>query len=565
MKHLSSILLAAAFVVAGVTACFNDPTDPSMNGPSRINLSVAAITLRTGDSLAVTAELKDDAGNTFSAAAAEWTTADPLVAVVRLDTVIIPGEAFSRGFVRGIAANGGVTTVTVAVGGVTSEFRVLVLPAGLAATATPVVSGTARLDTILAVLPGGVVTRDIFTVGDTVTFSVVTGSRVYFSPTASQVSFGSNRAYIVARTDSTRIKVVARIPFRGRPWITALHYNAPTTAVGTVVVDSLQNETEVLVAKPRFLGAVTQTADTMFLDAPAGVTFRTTAPLSAVRFDTSLAIVLGRTAAQLKVISPIAWTGGVTVLNVMVGGVTLDSVKTPAAYTIGKASFGGTIVTAGNLLDTVKVYGTAVTKLDTGSVATIGGAAAWRLVRYPTTGSTTTLDSMFVLSRMPSTGVIAISRVNVGGTIIPSLNSTGNVVISETSTGELNEPANDNPGAVTISLTGKVAATPLVIFGAVDDAVDIDDFFAFTTTAVKTVTIQLQFTGTGGGGATNPDIDLLVCNAACSTWTSTAGATGAQPENITLTNLPAGTYNILVEAWDTGGTTRPYRLSVYTN
>jgi hypothetical protein len=174
---------------------------------------------------------------------------------------------------------------------------------------------------------------------------------------------------------------------------------------------------------------------------------------------------------------------------------------------------------------------------------------------------------MFVLSKMPSTGTIAISRVNVGGTIIPSLNSAGNVVISETSTGELNEPANDNPGAVVIDLTGKTsAATALVIFGAVDDAADIDDFFAFTTTAVKTVTIQLQFTGTGAAGTSaNPDIDLLVCNAACSSWTSTAGATGAQPENITLTGLPAGTYNILVEAWATGGTTRPYRLSVYTN
>jgi len=557
MKHLSSILLAAAFVVAGVTACFNDPTDPSMNGPSRINLSVAAITLRTGDSLAVTAELKDEAGNTFSAAAADWTSADSLVAVVRLDTVIVPGEAFSRGFVRAVAANGGVTTVTVTIGAVTSEFRVLVLPAGLAATATPVVSGIARLDTILAVLPGGVVTRDTFTVGDTVTFSVVSGSRVYFSPTASQVSFGSNRAYIVARTDSTRIKVIARIPFRGRPWITALHYNAPTTAVGTVAIDSLQGETAVLVSRPRFYGAVTQTADTMFLNAQTGSTFATT---SAVRFGATSAIVLARSTTALSVISPANYTGLVTVTNVVVGAATVDSLKSPAAYTINKASFGGTVVTAGRLVDTVKVYGTAVTKFTTTPAAsvsnvTIGGVAAWVILR--------TADSMYVVAKMPSTGPIAVSNVNVGGTNIPTLNTAGNVVITETPTGEANEPANDTPGAVTIDLTGATVTNPVVIYGAIDDGADLDDYFAFTLTASRTVTVQVQFTGTGAAGdGTNPDIDMYTCNAACSGGYNWAGATGAQPENLSAT-FAAGTYNIVVEGYATGGTTRPYKLIVY--
>jgi hypothetical protein len=556
MKHLSSILLAAAFVAGSVTACFKDPTSDLMNGPSQITLTRSAITLRTGDSIDVSAELKDDAGNTYGVTDAQWVSADANVAAVRVDTIIIPGDAFSRAIIRGVAAGGGTTTVTVTIRGVSKQFRVLVLPRALGATAAPAVSGTARTDTILITLPGGVIQRDIFTVGDTVTFTVAAGSKVYFSAdTMSKVSFGANRAYIVSRTDSTRIKAIARAPFRGRPWVTALHYNGPTE-VGTVAIDSLQGDT-VVVSRPRYYGTVTQTADTMFLNAQAGSTFATT---SAVRFGATAGIVLSRSATAMSVISPALYTGQVTVTNVVVGAATLDSLKSPAAYTINKASFGGTVVTAGRLVDTVKVYGTAVTKFTTtpaGSVSnvTIGGVAAWVILR--------TADSMYVVAKLPSTGPIAVSNVNVGGTNIPTLNTAGNIVITETPTGEANEPANDTPGAVTINLTGATVTNPVVIYGAVDDAADVDDYFAFTLTAARTVVIQVQFTGTGGGGATNPDIDLYTCNAACSGGYNFAGATGAQPENMTLTTLAAGTYNIVVEAWDTGGTTRPYKLIVY--
>jgi hypothetical protein len=556
MKHLSSILLAAAFVAGSVTACFKDPTSNLMNGPSQITLTRSAITLRTGDSIDVSAELKDDAGNTYAATDAQWVSADANVAAVRVDTILIPADAFSRAIIRAVAANGGTTTVTVTIRGVSKQFRVLVLPAALGATAAPAVSGTARTDTILINLPGGVIQRDIFTVGDTVTFTVAAGSKVYFSPTASQVSFGANRAYIVSRTDSTRIKAIARAPFRGKPWVTALHYNGPTE-VGTVVIDSLQGDT-VVISRPRYYGTVTQTADTMFLNAQAGSTFATT---SAVRFGATAGIVLSRSTTAMSVISPALYTGQVTVTNVVVGAATLDSLKSPAAYTINKASFGGTVVTAGRLVDTVKVYGTAVTKFTTtpaGSVSnvTIGGVAAWVILR--------TADSMYVVAKLPSTGPIAVSNVNVGGTNIPTLNTAGNIVITETPTGEANEPANNTPGAVVVNFLTATAANPFVIYGAIADAGDVDDYFAFTLTAARTVVIQLQFTGTGAAGdATNPDIDLYTCNAACSGGYNFAGATGAQPENMTLTNLAAGTYNIVVEGYALGGTTRPYKLIVY--
>jgi len=560
MKHLSSILLAAAFVAAGATACFDDPVSDLRNGPALIQLTRAAITLRTGDSLDVSAEIKDEAGNVLDAGSADWASADVNIATVREDTVVIPGNAFNRAFIVARATGGGVTRVSVTSGALTNSFRVLVLPAILAPSALPAVSGTVGRDTIAVTLPGGTVVRDIFDAGDTVAFTVASGSNVYFN-TNSQVSFGPRRAWIVERRDSTRLKAVASEPFRGRPWVTSLRYNGPIArpdSVGTVQLDSLRADS-IVVAHPRFNGtlAFAPANDTVWVRPPAGARFATN---SGIRFGGSAAIVLTRSDSVLKGISPVDYTGLVTVTNLLVGSGTIDSVKTNASYTMAKATFGGSVTAGGQLLDTVKVYGTSLFRLTTTPAASvsnviIGGATAWVLRR--------TADSMYVISRMPNTGTITVTNVTVSGNIIPQLNTTQSVTINETPTGEANEPANDAPGAVTIDFSAATSTNPYVIYGAIADAGDVDDLFAFTLAAARTVTIQLQFAGTGGGGATNPDIDLLVCNAACSAWTSTAGATANQPEAITLTNLAAGTYNIYVNGWDTGGATRPYKLIVY--
>jgi hypothetical protein len=569
MKHLSSVVLAAALVAAGVTACFKDPNADLRNGASRLELNRNAITLRTGDSLAIQAELKDDQGNVLNAAAITWSSDNAAVATVRVDSIPIPGPAFSRAFVLAVGAAGGVAHVTATDGNLTSSFRVLVLPARLTASATAAVTGTARTDTIITNPPGGAPILTIFTAGDTVVFTAVSGGALTFRTAAaaaldtanSQVWLGADRAYIVSRT-ATVLKVVARMPFRGRPWVTRMNWAGPAE-VGTVFLDSLQSDS-VTVSKPRYYGSVTQLGDTMTINAQAGSTFDAA---SAVRFGATSAIVLGRTGLTgINVISPITYTGQVTVTAVHVGAATIDSLKSPANYTINQAAFGGTVVTAGALLDTVKVYGTAVTKLDTGSVVTIGGVAAWQQIRYPTTGSTTTLDSVKVFAKVPSSGPVTISRVNVGGNIIPALATAGNIVITETPTGDPDIPAIYSPDAVALPINWATvtAANPYVRYGAVDDAANYDNFFTFTLSATRTVRIQLQFVGTGSAGtAANPDIDLLVCNVGCAAWVSTAGATGAQPENITLTNQAAGTYNILVEGWGTGGTYRPYRLLVW--
>jgi len=556
MKHLGLAVLAVTVATAITAACFSDPTSSLRDGPSYIELSRNAVTLSTGDSVSIQALVKDAQGNIYDAVGMEWTSDNPSVAVASVDSSkVIPFNEYSKVFLVAKAAAGGVAHITATFKGLTASVRVLNLPAGLTALATPAVTGTARADT----LPTAT-TPLVFSAGDTVTITTTVGSNLTFNATSSEVHFNADKAYIVSRT-TTAIKVLARVkPYAGRPIVTKLTWAGPAE-VGSIAIDSLQSDS-IVVSRPRYRGTITQLGDTMFVAAQAGSKFSAN---SAVRFGATTAVMLAQDSVSLKVISPVAWTGLVTVTRVVVGLATVDSLKTPGAYTIAQASFGGTVTpTTGNYIDPIKVLGTAITKLDTGAVVTIGGAAAWITQKFPTTGSTTKLDSVYVVSRMPSSAPVTISRVNVGGTIIPQLATAGNVVVNETPTGELNEPANDAPGAITFSLTGATASNPVVIFGAVDDAVDTDDFFAFTLAATRTVRMQLQFAGNGNDGtADNPDLDLLVCNAACSAWVNTSGATGAQPENATLTNQAAGTYNIYVNGYSTGGTTRAYKLIVY--
>jgi hypothetical protein len=100
MKHLSSIVLAAAVVAAGAVACFKDPTSSARHGASRIELTYSYVVLPVGDSLSVQAEVKDNQGNNFDASDAAWTTSNAAVAVADPDVAYIPYNAFSRVYVR---------------------------------------------------------------------------------------------------------------------------------------------------------------------------------------------------------------------------------------------------------------------------------------------------------------------------------------------------------------------------------------------------------------------------------------------------------------------------------
>lgn len=135
---------------------------------------------------------------------------------------------------------------------------------------------------------------------------------------------------------------------------------------------------------------------------------------------------------------------------------------------------------------------------------------------------------------------------------IGSLDAENPISIS----GEDNEPGNDDPASGTAITVGGAALEGLITES------DIDDFFVFTLAAPATVSISVVFDGGGG----DPDLDVFVLSAAGAGFCVLDGcamATGSQPEEFTGT-LPAGTYTVLIEYYDSGDATAPfwYRIRI---
>jgi len=217
MKHLSSILLATALLALGATACFKDPTNPLANGPSRITLSLSSAFIPAGDSVSVTAEIKDDAGNTFSAGDAGWESSVPGVASVRRDEVVVPGNAFTRAFI--LAITPGQTIVRITASGITDSVQVVVLPRNFAGAVTA---------------PAGSM------MGDTIT---IAATSVLGFTASTAVTIGGKVAWIISQT-ATQLKVMASEPAAGGSAVVL----GPLKLLGTVDVASLTATTSLGVA-----------------------------------------------------------------------------------------------------------------------------------------------------------------------------------------------------------------------------------------------------------------------------------------------------------------------------
>jgi len=147
MKHLSSIVLTAAVLAAGTVACFKDPTSAARKGPSRIVLTRSTIMLGVnGDSEQVQAELKDEQGNTYDVADAQWTSSNTAVAVVNVDTSqYLPYHALTRAFVHTTGA--GRAWVYIETHGIKDSIQVYGLPTVFDGTVAHVANPTLN-DTI---------------------------------------------------------------------------------------------------------------------------------------------------------------------------------------------------------------------------------------------------------------------------------------------------------------------------------------------------------------------------------------------------------------------------------
>lgn len=499
-RHRKSGLAVAALVVLGVAACFDDPTSSLREGPALLSLNRTSVTVRFGDSVAVEATLRDAQGNPLSPAGITWTSADPNVAVVNLDAARpIPGDAFSRAIVRGAAANGGVTTVTVSAQGQTASFRVLVLPAAL--NGTVAVTGTPRADTIVINRPGLPPLVTVINRGDTLVITPPSG--VTFSTTSSVVRLGAQVAQLLRRTADT-LKVFARLPFAGRPEVTNLTFvgNAET---GPVSIASLTMPDSIQVSRARFRGTVTVVGDTIELAAGAGSGFATNA---SVRVRETFLNIFSNSGTVIRAMAPnidsATITAGMALFNYTVGAATIDSVKSQANVTVPRPSFPNANATVSG--DTLIVNAPAGTSFDTSaspSVVRFGNSPGIVFVR---TGS-----QMKVLSNINYNGVVTVTRLRIGTGLMDSLKTTGSISIARstypgtvTTNGNLLDTVRvTNPSGVRFTTTGTVSQVQI---GGLNAYVLSRDTSQMVVIPANVSTGPITVTNIRVGGSTLPSL-----------------------------------------------------------
>ncbi len=557
--------VVAVLMVAGLSACFDDPTSSLRSGPAAVVLDRSAVLLINGDSVRIEARITDAQGNPLPISSPSWTSDDPTIASVT-PAETQAGAVVTAAYIKALNGLGAVTFVRFSSRGVSDSVRVTSLPLSVFPTGTSAVTGTAAADT----LAGGTVIN----AGDTL---VVTAPNLQrFDVTAgagSVVHLGAQVPYQVSRT-ATTIKVVSRGPYRGPVTVTNVIISGnPAQGTADLTLDSLTTPDTVTVARGRFRGTVTQRngafgVNTELKVTPAaGTKFRdATSPSNVFLAGTAAAIILVRTPDSIVVISSANYTGTVRISNIDVGTVRFDSLRTAGATTINASNFPGTVTNGtGNLLETIVVRGNGLATFATGtapSVVTVNGLPALLVQR--------TADSIKVVAAAPGTAAVSITNVIVGTSTIPALATSAALVVNAT-TGEADEPGNDLPStSPTLAATG----TFQTLHGAVTPGTDVDDFFKIVLATPLRIDAVGRFRGTGAG-AGNPDIDFFVvrdldaddnvfdaadfCDEFGGTFAEAdcKGATGAQPEFEITQVLPVGTYFIYVNLFAANGVTVP--------
>jgi hypothetical protein len=189
-------------------------------------------------------------------------------------------------------------------------------------------------------------------------------------------------------------------------------------------------------------------------------------------------------------------------------------------------NFGGTASsTTLNTGDTLTLQATASLKFDTATAnVNFGGGF------HGTVVSRTANTLRVIVPIPPGAQPAAITIENVDVTYVPNLRANLTTAAAFTITNP-HEP-NDAP------LPATAVTIPDTLFEGFLGG-EADNFYTLTLAAPTTFTVTMDWEGTA-------DLDILFCNAACSALVgSTAGATGANPETVTVT-LPAGSYNLYI-------------------
>jgi hypothetical protein len=405
MKRQSSVLLAVTFLAAAVANCFKDPVSSLLSGPSALTVDHSAVFVHAGDSTSVAATLKDRGGNFLDVGTPSWTSVDPTIASVRLDTsLVIPGNSASHAVIKGVTPTGGWTSVIVTARGVADTIRVVVMPPVIPAAQHGYGTPTSQ-DTL--VIPG--LTGPPPTPPDTIRYAApdtlfFTGTTVLHFDTSSVSAYatgptGTSNGFVAAKTP-TQLSVVFTKGASGHVWVRHVLLATSNPNIGTVKVDSLLTADSVLLSRVRYRGAITQTGDTVFFTRPNGIHF---GAATVVLFGATQGLLFDTAAGA--VLSPAGYTGQVTFQKLGLGTATLDAVTSTASATVTAAGFAfpGALAQAG---DTTTLTAAGRVRFDSLTRATVGGVK----------DSVIGFDSLHLILLAPtgSSGALSVSNTKVG-------------------------------------------------------------------------------------------------------------------------------------------------------
>ena len=396
--------------------------------------------------------------------------------------------------------------------------------------------------------------------GDTLTVNAGTGMTFSGSTTVSLISASDTIAapdtgYILSSTAAQIKTVFTHTVANYRVALYNVGMAASGTGVASITFDSLKtNDAAYGIAQATLPASfVVQSGIQLNITAAAPVSFTAA---TAATFDTNVAVIVSKDGTHLNgVLSPVNFTGPVTVTNAKIYNTVIPVMPTSTSYTLGGFNLPAADLALGakRLGDTITVTAPAGIAFTPTSAVLLGNRAipssdtAWIL--------SSSAASMKVLAKRGGKGALSVTNVDIGaGVIAPLVSSVGNVTIDSV--------ASDLPVAQTqggaLALTIPANDTAIVYGTALPGALnggDAQSYWTFTTTASHIIAGSVAWFGTGcpygtgscfagEGNATTDtpayteDLDFTLCNAS-----KVCDESGAA--------LASSTSVIMPEAWQT--------------